>query len=125
MGRRTRKRNNKTKEKAYNKPILLTIGILLIVLAFISVIFSLINIGNKNVINRVKIGEVDVGGLSKEEATNKIDTWINNVLKQDIIVKYEDTQETIKIEKILPEIDIDKLVIEAISIRKIRKYYKR
>ena len=118
MGRRTRKRNRRTKEKTLNKTVLLVIGILLFILIFISVIFSLVNINNRDIIGRVKIEELDVGGLSQDDAKNKLETWINEVLKQDVIVKYQDIEEKIEVEKILPEIDTDKLVKEAISIGK-------
>ena len=54
------------------KFLLILFFIILFVLFVFSVIFSLININNTKILDGISINEIDVSGLSKDEATNLI-----------------------------------------------------
>ena len=116
MSRRmkTRRINKKTNIKV----ILIPAIILLLILLFISIIFSLINIGNTKIARGVKIGTVDVSNLSKEEATLKLQNWYKETALNNIKINYEELEENIKIEQFEANIDIDKAIKEAYLVGK-------
>ena len=83
-----------------------------------SVIFAILNINNNNILNGVKIEEIDVSGLSREEAKAKIETVYNAKKEEDIILKYNDFETTISQDILETNYDLDKAVNEAISLGK-------
>lgn len=115
---RDRRIRNRKKNKLNRNTKVIKIGILLLLILFISVIFSILNIGNDKIVKGVKIGNVDVSDLSMEEATNKVNTYYKEKTLSDINVEYEEMQEIINIEQLNPSIDIDKIVKEAMLIGK-------
>lgn len=110
---RNRRKNNLSKNKKVIK-----VGVLLLLILFLSVIFSLINIGNDKILKGVRIGNVDVSNLSMEEATNKVNTYYKEITLSEISAKYEEIEESINIEQLNPSIDTDKMVKEAMIIGK-------
>lgn len=116
MSRRmkTRKINKTTNIKV----ILIPTIILLLILLFISVIFSLINIGNAKIAKGVKIGTIDVSNLNKEEATLKLQNWYKETALNNIKINYEELEENITIEQFESNIDIDKAIKEAYLVGK-------
>ena len=94
------------------------VGIALLILLFFSVIFSLVNIGNNKIVSGVKIGDIKVDGLTHDEAIEKLTNWKNEELLKNVKTKYNDFEYEIDINKISPEIDIDKLVREALAVGK-------
>lgn len=116
MSRRMRTR--RVNKKKNIKVILIPVIILLLILMFISVVFSLINMGNTKIARGVKIGTIDVSNLSKEEAILKLQNWYNETALNDIKLKYEEVEENIKIEQFEANIDIDKYVKEAYLVGK-------
>ena len=104
------------KKKIDKRVIILTFSILFFILLVFSVIFSLINIGNENIINGVKIQQVDISNLSKEEAKQKLEEYYNEVGLKDITVYYKDLEENINVKELEPEINIDKKIDEALKI---------
>lgn len=110
---RNRRKNNLSKNTKVIK-----VGILLLLILFLSVIFSLINIGNDKILKGVRIGNIDVSNLSMEEATNKVNTYYKETTLSEISAKYEEIEESINIEQLNPSIDTDKMVKEAMIIGK-------
>ena len=105
------------KNKKIIVPIVI-IGIILAILIIFSTIFAIININNTKIVSGVKIGGIDVSGLSKEEAKSKIDLAYNEKKQKDILLKYEDYETTISPELIETNYDTERAVEEAISIGK-------
>ena len=71
---------NPVEGKKYNKKIILSaiiLGIVILILAIFSTIFALINMSNTKIVKGVKIDGIDVSGLSKEEAKEKIESAYN------------------------------------------------
>ena len=121
MRRRGNTRNRNNKKNNINidiKKIAIPTGIALLVLAFISIIFSLFNIGNNKIINGVKIGNINVAGLTQNEAIEKVKKYKEEQILRDIKVTYNDFEENIDVSIMSPEFDTDKLVREALKVGK-------
>ena len=67
----------KNRKKKRNIIIAVIVGIIIILTLFISTIFAFININNEKIIKGVSIENIDMSGLSKEEAKNKLETIYN------------------------------------------------
>ena len=111
-----RRMNSRRKKEV--KLIAIVLIILFSIFMLFSVIFSLINMGNNKIVTGVKIGNIDVSNLSQEEASYKLNNWYEELIKSEITVGYKDMEENIKIEELNIDINVDKLVKEAISIGK-------
>ncbi len=112
-----RMRTRRKSKKNYNKNrIIIISSIIFVILLFFSVIFSLININNTKILKGIKIQNVDVANLNEDEARKRLNDWYENCIKKDITATYQDMEETIIVDEINPEIDIDKLIKEAQKI---------
>ena len=60
-----------------NKKILIILIIIIIILAFISIIFSLINIGNEEIYSNIKVQKISLAGKEKEEANSELNKIYN------------------------------------------------
>lgn len=117
MAKRMKKRRVSHVKRNYK--VMFIVGlILLLFFMFFSVIFSIISMGNNKIVRGVIIGEVDVSNLTKEEATEKLQSWYKEVALNNISVVYKELEETITIEQFSASMDIDKLVKEACLIGK-------
>lgn len=95
---------------------LITLGIILLITIIFSTIFALINIDNNNIINGVTIEGIDVSGLSRENAKEKINSIYEEKEKQDIILKYEEYETKITPKSIDTNYEIDKSIEKALSL---------
>lgn len=119
MRRRGNLRRNRIEKPKYDlKKVAIPIGVVAFLVLFFSIIFSLLNIGNRKIINGVKIGDIDVSNLTQEEAIEKLNTWKNENVLQEIKVSYEEFEELINVEQFSPDMDIDKLVRKACNVGK-------
>lgn len=109
-------KNKKSKRKFLILSVV--IGILLIIGLFVSTIFALINIGNEKIIKGVSISGIDVSGLSKEEAKEKIESVYNEKKEKDITLKHGEYETTLS--PVLMELDykIDEAVENADALGK-------
>lgn len=108
----------KNRKKKRNIIIAVIVGIIIILTLFISTIFAFININNEKIIKGVSIENIDMSGLSKEEAKNKLETIYNEIKSKDINIKHNEYESTISPELIETNYDIDKAVNEADSVGK-------
>lgn len=113
MSRRNRGRIKVKKSRNHQKIIIIS-TIIITFLIFISVIFSLINIGNSKIIKNVYIGNIEVSGLSQEEAKEKIE----NILSNDIEIKYNEIEEKINIKDLEATTNVEELTKKAYKIGK-------
>lgn len=118
MSRRSNTRNRNRSAKKVDKKVIFTILILLLFLLFISVIFSLINMGNNKIINRVYIGDINVSKLLQDEAKEKIETWYKETALSNIELTYNELSENITIEQFDSTINSDELIKKACKIGK-------
>ena len=89
-----------------------------IILALFSVIFAIININNSNIAKGVKIEGIDVSGLTREQAKEKLESLYNKKKQKDITLKYEDFETTIAPETLEANYNIEKATNEAILVGK-------
>lgn len=115
------KKNKEKIKKESNKKIIIpiiSIGIIILLIIIVSTIFAFININNTNIVNGVKIEGIDVSGLTKESAKEKIDSIYNKKKQKDIILKYQDYDTTINPELLEVGYDTEKAVEESINVGK-------
>lgn len=114
------KAESKMKMKKSNKKKILIssiIGIIIILLIItLSTVFALLNMNNTKIIDGITINGIDVSGLNKEEAKEKIDEIINQKMEKDIFFKYEEFETSISPKQIDANFDVDSSIIEAYSI---------
>ena len=75
------------------KRIILTCILLLFVLFFISIFFSVINMGNNNIFSKISIGNVSVSKKSKDEAISLLEDLSNKKKSSEIILEYTNNDE--------------------------------
>ena len=95
------------------------IGALLLILIIIFAIFTFYNLSKSNVItNGVSIYGIDISGLNKNEALQKISGTFEKIQNTDIKLNYEDFETAINPSEINLEFDIKSAVNYAFSIGK-------
>lgn len=103
------------KNFTYKKIIIFVI--LLVFFLFFSIIFSLININNKCIFNNIYINNIDVSGLTKDQAITKLSEIINNKNTQNITIKnYNFDESIVEYSNFNINYDINKCVDEAYNI---------
>ena len=107
------KKRNKNK-----KNIKLISIVFAIIIAIFSVIFAITNINNANITKGVKIEGIDVSGLTREQAKEKLESIYSKKKKKDITLKYEDFETTIAPETLETNYNIEKATNEAILVGK-------
>lgn len=110
------RRNKRQLHKNNNKVIIFTCSIVFAIATFISVIFSLINMGNDKIIHGIKIEGIDVSNLNKQQVNEKLNEWYNEIATKSINLYYQDLEETINVEEIEINANIDKVVEQALKI---------
>ena len=103
--------------KKSQKNLLILIIFLMIIMVF-SVIFAILNFGNEKILNKIKINNIDIGGLTQEEAIEKMNKWNSEELSKDIEVRYKDFSDTISAQEIELSNNIQEKIKEAYKIGK-------
>ncbi len=110
-------KNGETKPKKNTlKKIIISIIIVAIVALIFSTVFALTNINNEKIISGVTIKGIDVSGLTKEEASAKLETTYSEKLEQNIELKYEDFESELNPTLMEVKYDIDTAVNEAYTL---------
>ncbi len=98
-----------------SKKIIVVIGVV-IILIFISVIFSLINMGNDKIYKNISIQGINVSGLTKKDAEETIKKIYREKYINGIKLKQGDFEITISYEQLGIEENISKVAGEAYKI---------
>lgn len=96
--------------------ILVFIAIIVLIITFS--IFTVYNANNDNIACGIYIKNVDVSNLSKDEAKEKISSYINENLPENIALKHNDYETSIPLSSLNLSFDIDSAVDSAYSIGK-------
>ncbi|MBR6034251.1 MAG: VanW family protein [Clostridia bacterium] len=104
------------KTKTKKNAIIITIIALVLIVGLLSTVFALVNVGNTNIIDGVKVKGIEIVGLSKEDAKLEIEETIKSELEKNVILKYEEYETTISPEQIEATYNIDKAVEDAYNI---------
>lgn len=110
-------RNKDSKEtKKKRKIIYIVLAIVIFILAVFSVIFSLININNNDIMDGVSIKGINVSGMSKEEAKQNIEKVTTEKLLKTIKLVDGDYKVDLNPKDIEATFNVDKAVEEAYNI---------
>lgn len=91
----------------------IVIGIIVILLAIFSVIFSLLNMGNEKIITGIYIENINVSDMKKEEAKKLMEDVITEKLKSEIKLVNGEYSASMTLEQIDVTYDIDKAIQDA------------
>ena len=89
---------------------------LAVILFIVSVIFSIINMGNNKIFARTYIDNVLVSNLTQDEAIELLSDKYNKKKEKGIILKYKDFETTLYYNEIGIDVDIEDAVKEAFKI---------
>ena len=110
-------KKEKTKENRKSKKrLVISLFSIITFFLFFSVIFAVLQMGNNKIMIGVKIENIDVSNLTKQEAIEKIQQWYEEKIKQEIKLKYQEIEETIQIEQFDPVVEIEQAVDEAYKV---------
>lgn len=111
---------NMTESEYKRRKIVVPLAIASIVIFSIifSTIFALINIDKEKIVSGVSIAEVDVSGLTQEEAKTKINDIYQEKKEKEIAIQYKDYETTLNPTLMEVNYEIDKAVEEAYLIGK-------
>ena len=112
------KKRKKIEKKQQKINVLIIIGITFFIISIFSTIFALININNSNIISGVKIENIDMSGLTAEEARSKLELLYKEKQEKDIMLKYKEYETNINSELLDTNYNIEEAVREAISFGK-------
>ena len=98
-------------------PICITFVIIVIAL-FCSTIFALVNMNNEKIFKGISIAGVDVSGLSKDEAKEKINKLYEEKKEKEIGIKYQEYENTLNPTLLEVNYNTEKAVEEAYTIGK-------
>lgn len=102
--------------KKHNRILIAFISIFFVIL--FSTIFALLNINRTTIISGVSIKGIDVSGLTKEEAYNKIESTILQKLSKPFNLVYNDISTSVSAEQFGANFDISSSVDTAYKIGK-------
>lgn len=109
------KKMDNTPKKKWVKPVII-LSIVVIFLLIFSTIFAIMNINSNKIISGVSINNIEVSGLTKEEAKGKLETIINEKKSKEIMLKYQDFETELSHELIETKYDLDEVVEQAYNI---------
>ena len=105
--------NNKNKRSTM---CIVFVSVIVILVLLISVIFSLININNENILNNVSIMGIDVSNMTQEKAKAAVSEVVNSKLEEEIVLKKDDYETSFNANQISAQFDVDVAVNEAFNI---------
>lgn len=98
-----------------NKRILVIV-VLIAIIIFISIAFSIVNIGNNKIYNNIKIQGISVAGQTQEEASSILNKKYNEKKLEGIKLVHNDYETTISFDQLGIESNIGNAVDKAYSI---------
>lgn len=113
----------KEERKKRNPIIYVLIAFLSIIIIVLSIIICY-NIFYKKIFSNIYISGIDVSNLTKEEAINKLNSELENVLNQEIVIKYEDKESKIKPSDIGVVYNVEDVVEEAYRVGRIGNVFE-
>ncbi len=106
------------KKKKTKIKIAVISAIIIIVALFVSTIFALVNMNNDKIMSGISIAGIDMSGLTKEEATSKLNLIYDEKKEKEIGLKYQEYESTLNPTLMEVNYEVEKAVDEAYSIGK-------
>lgn len=107
--------SGESKNRKWIAPVII-LTIFVIAILFTSTIFALANINNEKIVGGISIAGVEVSGLTKEEATNKINEIYQPKEEEEITIEYKEYETTINPTVIEVDYKVEEAVEEAFLI---------
>lgn len=105
------KKSSRKKRKIIITSIIIAL-VLLVILVF-SCVFAIINSNSSTIIEGIKINGIDVSGLTKEEANQKINEQITKILDEPVMLKYDSYEIGIDAKQIDAKYNVEEIVNQA------------
>lgn len=106
------------KKKSKLGLILIIIVSVILLLGIFSTIFALINMGNDKLIKGIKIDQIDVSNMTKEEAKNKLEEFYSQKEENEIYLTYGEFESTITYKALEVQYQIDEAIKQAYEVGK-------
>lgn len=100
------------------------LSIFIIILLTIFLIFSFSNMKNENIFSGIYIKNIDVSNLSKNDATKKLNEYIQNYLPEEIILKHGDYEASINLSDLNIKFNINEAVDLSYNIGRNKNFIK-
>lgn len=110
--------NKKSEHKSYIGLLIFSIIFFIVFLlaSVFSTVFTFINVNNTTFVSGISILGIDVSGLSKDDAKQKVTDDVSNRLSTDVIFKHNDETYTLLPSSVGGSFDIDKVIDDAYSV---------
>lgn len=110
--------NKKSEHKSHIGLLIFSIIFFIVFLLAIvfSTVFAFINVNNTTFVSGISILGIDVSGLSKDDAKQKVTDDVSNRLSTDVIFKHNDETYTLLPSSVGGSFDIDKVIDDAYSV---------
>ena len=105
-----RKRENNTFKIIY------VIIFLILFVGFFSTIFALLNTTNSNIIRNVKINNIEVANLTKQEAEEELNQKVNSIMEDKITLRHGEYEKVITLEQMELKVSANDAVYEACKV---------
>lgn len=96
----------------------------IIIILMVFTVFTFMNINNTNIINGISIKGIDVSGLSKEQAKEKITNYINQSIPEEIKLTHNDYETSISSSDLEIFFNLNDAVNKAYSIGRGNNFLK-
>lgn len=110
--------NKKSEHKSHIGLLIFSIIFFIVFLlaSVFSTVFAFINVNNTTFVSGISILGIDVSGLSKDDAKQKVIDDVSNRLSTDVIFKHNDETYTLLPSSVGGSFDIDKVIDDAYSV---------
>lgn len=109
--------SEKNKPTKKNKLIIsIIVSIVLLILLMFSIIFAMINKNNETIITGIKINGIDVSGMTRDSAKQKISEEVTKFFEEPIMLKYKEYEIGIDVKQIDSKFNIDEIVDKAYQV---------
>ena len=110
--------NKKSEHKSHIGLLIFSIifFIFFLLASVFSTVFAFINVNNTTFVSGISILGIDVSGLSKDDAKQKVTDDVSNRLSTDVIFKHNDETYTLLPSSVGGSFDIDKVIDDAYSV---------
>lgn len=110
--------NKKSEHKSHIGLLIFSIIFFIVFLlaSVFSTVFAFINVNNTTFVSGISILGIDVSGLSKDDAKQKVADDVSNRLSTDVIFKHNDETYTLLPSSVGGSFDIDKVIDDAYSV---------
>ena len=96
--------------------LLIVIGVIIVLVALLSTVFAIINLGNDKIMKGVSVGNIDLSNLTKEEASKTLNEIYSAKLENEIYLTYEDFETVITYQALEAKYQIESAIERAYNI---------